>query len=315
MRDRAGLTLALMAMGAGWGLSVALAKIAVSTGHQPFGLIFWQLVISVVVLGAITRARGKRLELGRAYWRLFVMVALFGAVLPDIFFYASAARLPGGVMAIVISTVPMFSLPIAILLGNESFAWRRMLGLSLGLAGIALLIGPEASLPDRAMAAFVPLALVAPLLYATEGNLVARWGTQGLDSVQTLLAASLIGAVLMLPLAVATGQWIDPLAGFGAPEAALVAGAIIHALVYAGYVWMVGRAGSIFAAQTSYLVTGFGVLWSIWLLQEVYSPYVWAALGLMLGGIFLVQPRARIGLAPVPVIGDTDVKPHEGSDT
>ncbi|WP_294614424.1 EamA family transporter, partial [uncultured Roseovarius sp.] len=85
MSARAGLTLALIAIGAGWGLSVALAKIAVSTGHQPFGLIFWQLVISVLVLGAVTLARGRRLELGRAYWRLFAMVALFGAVLPDVF--------------------------------------------------------------------------------------------------------------------------------------------------------------------------------------------------------------------------------------
>lgn len=294
----------LLFMGAGWGLTVALSKVAVSTGHQPFGLIFWQLVITVAVLWAINRARGKRLEAGRAYWRLFIMVAMFGAVLPDIFFYTSAARLPGGVMAIAISSVPMFSLPIALMLGNESFAWRRVLGLLIGLMGIVLLIGPEASLPERAMAAFVPVALVAPLLYATEGNLVAKWGTQGLDSVQVLLAASLLGAVLTLPLALMTGQWIDPSAGFGAPEAALVVGAVIHALVYAGYVWMVGRAGSVFTAQTSYLVTGFGVIWSMVLLSESYSAYVWAALALMLVGIVMVQPRVTLPLAPDPCIGE-----------
>ncbi|SLN34691.1 EamA-like transporter family protein [Roseovarius litorisediminis] len=295
----------LLLMGAGWGLSVALSKIAVSTGHQPFGLIFWQLVVTVVVLGAIAWKRGKRLELGRVYWRLFVMVAMFGAVLPDIFFYISAARLPGGVLAIAISSVPMFSLPIALMLRNEQFSWRRILGLMLGLAGIVLLIGPEASLPERAMAAFVPVALIAPLLYATEGNLVAKWGTQGLDSVQTLLAASLLGVVLTLPLALITGQWIDPMAGFGAPEAALVAGAVIHALVYAAYVWMVGRAGSVFTAQTSYLVTGFGVIWSMILLSESYSAYVWGALGLMLAGIFMVQPRLPMRLAPSPGLEET----------
>ena len=65
----------LLLMGAGWGLSVPLSKIAVSTGHQPFGLIFWQLVIVVLVLGAICRFRGKRLEMGRPYWRLLVTVA------------------------------------------------------------------------------------------------------------------------------------------------------------------------------------------------------------------------------------------------
>ncbi|MFD1158602.1 DMT family transporter [Roseovarius aestuarii] len=296
----------LVLMGAGWGLSVPLSKIAVSTGHQPFGLIFWQLFIVVVVLGAICAWRGKRVELGRRYWRLLIMVALTGAVLPDIFFYLSAARLPGGVMSIIISSVPMFSLPIALAMGNEDFTWRRLAGLLVGLTGIVLLIGPDASLPERAMAAFVPLALLAPMLYATEGNLVAKWGTQGLDSVQVILGASILGMVLSLPLALISGQWINPLAGFGVPEAALVGAAALHAVVYAAYVWMVGRAGSVFTAQTSYLVTGFGVLWSILLLQESYSTFVWAALALMLAGMFLVQPRRAILLAPGAVIGEGD---------
>ncbi len=299
----------LVLMGAGWGLSVPLSKIAVSTGHQPFGLIFWQLFIVVVVLGAICAWRGKRVELGRRYWRLLIMVALTGAVLPDIFFYLSAARLPGGVMSIIISSVPMFSLPIALAMGNEDFTWRRLAGLLVGLTGIVLLIGPDASLPERAMAAFVPLALLAPMLYATEGNLVAKWGTQGLDSVQVILGASILGLVLSLPLALISGQWINPLAGFGVPEAALVGAAALHAIVYAAYVWMVGRAGSVFTAQTSYLVTGFGVLWSILLLQESYSTFVWAALALMLAGMFLVQPRRAILLAPGAGIGEGAGKP------
>ncbi len=290
----------LMVMGAGWGLSVPLSKIAVSTGHLPLGLIFWQEVVIVALLGAICAVRGKRLELGRQYWRLYVIIASCGVVLPDIFFYLAAAKLPGGIMAIVIASVPLFSLPIALALRNEMFSWRRLLGLSFGITGILLLIGPEASLPERAMAAFIPLALLAPLLYATEGNLVAKWGTQGLDPMQVILGASLLGMGVTAPLALVTGQWINPLASFGVPELALVASAALHGLVYAVYVWLVGRAGSVFAAQTSYLVTGFGVLWSILLLQERYAIWVWLALGIMMIGIALVQPRARTSpLAPV----------------
>lgn len=296
----------LLLMGAGWGLSVPLSKIAVSTGHQPFGLIFWQLVVMVLFLGAICAARGRRLELGRQYWRLYIVVALCGAVLPDIFFYLAAMKLPGGIMAIVISSVPMFSLPIALALGNEDFAWRRVFGLCFGLTGILMIMGPEASLPDAAMAAFVPIALLAPLLYATEGNLVAKWGTQGLDSMQVILAASLFGMVLTGPAALITGQWIDPLAGFGAAEAALVASAIIHALVYATYVWLVGRAGSVFTAQTSYLVTGCGVLWSMLLLSERYSLWIWGALVVMVMGMALVQPRRHEEtLAPPAPLGNS----------
>ena len=156
------------------------------------------------------------------------------------------------------------------------------------------------------MAAFVPIALLAPLLYATEGNLVAKWGTQGLDSMQVILAASLFGMVLTGPAALITGQWIDPLAGFGAAEAALVASAIIHALVYATYVWLVGRAGSVFTAQTSYLVTGCGVLWSMLLLSERYSLWIWGALVVMVMGMALVQPRRHEEtLAPPAPLGNS----------
>ncbi|WP_281967428.1 DMT family transporter [Roseovarius nanhaiticus] len=295
----------LFVMGAGWGLSVPLSKIAVSTGHLPLGLIFWQEVVIIALLGTICALRGKRLELGRQYWRLYAVIAMCGAVLPDIFFYLAAARLPAGIMAIVIASVPLFSLPIALALRNETFAWRRLLGLSFGIVGILLLVGPEASLPERAMVAFIPLALMAPLLYATEGNLVAKWGTQGLDSMQVILGAALLGMAVTGPLAVVSGQWINPLDGIGAAEWALVASAALHGLVYAVYVWLVGRAGSVFAAQTSYLVTGFGVLWSMLILSERYAIWVWLALAIMTVGIALVQPRARAApLAPVRPIGD-----------
>lgn len=77
----------------------------------------------------------------------------------------------------------------------------------------------------------------------------------------------------------------------GGPDWALIASSTLHALVYSGYVWLVGRAGATFAAQVSYLVTGSGILWAMALLGESYSGWVWAALGLMFIGLFLVQPR------------------------
>jgi len=74
----------------------------------------------------------------------------------------------------------------------------------------------------------------------------------------------------------------------------LVLTAVIHAAVYTTYVWMVGKTGPVFAGQVSYLVTGFGVLWSMFLLGERYTGWIWAALGLMVLGLALVQPRDNL---------------------
>ena len=92
---------------------------------------------------------------------------------------------------------------------------------------------------------------------------------------------------------------------FGIAEWSLIASSLIHVLVYAGYVWLVGRAGPVFAVQVSYLVTGFGFAWAILLLNESFSPFIWAALGLVFVGLFLVQPRLKAALAPDAAMGDT----------
>ncbi|MCW8844003.1 MAG: EamA/RhaT family transporter, partial [Rhodobacteraceae bacterium] len=79
---------------------------------------------------------------------------------------------------------------------------------------------------------------------------------------------------------------------------ALVLSSLVHVIVYTSYVWLVGRAGSVFAAQVAYIVTGSGVLWSMLILSERYSGWVWAAMGLVLAGMALVQPRRKESLAP-----------------
>ncbi len=293
MSRNLGPMFALLIMGAGWGITSPLSKIAVSTGHQPLGLVFWQMVIGAVLLGAIVFVRGGRLALGRRQITLYLAIAFLGTILPNAASYRAAAHLPAGVMSIVIAMVPMFAFPIALALGQDRFSIARVVGLGLGLGGVALLVGPEASLPDRAMVAFIPLALIAPFFYGLEGNFVGKFGTAGLDPNEVLFGASVFGAVLSFPLALGFGHWLNPLGGFGAPESALVLSSIVHALVYSGYVWLVGRAGAVFAAQVSYLVTIFGVGWAMLILDEAYSGYIWGALGLMLLGMFLVQPRDR----------------------
>lgn len=296
MAERAFLLAVLLAMGAGWGMTQPLAKIAVSTGHGQAGLVFWQSVIVAAILWGVLVLRGQRVPLHKAaLWR-YVVVALVGTLVPGLTMYAAIRGLPSGFISILLSMVPIFGFPMAIALGTDRFGWARLAGLVLGLGGVVLLLMPGAALPDRAALVLVPLALIAPLLYAFEGNFVARWGTGGASPVQLLAGASVVAVVLSAPLAVLTGQWIaPPLPGaLGRAEGALIASAAIHGAVYVTYVWLVGRAGAVFAAQVSYLVTGFGLVWAMLLLGERYAGPVWVALALILCGLALVQPRRTV---------------------
>jgi drug/metabolite transporter (DMT)-like permease len=166
---------------------------------------------------------------------------------------------------------------------------------------VGLIAFPEASLPERTMIAFLPLALIAPFCYACEGNIVARWGTAGLDPFQVLFGASAIGTVIALPLALWSGQFIVPKSPFILADFTMLLSSVVHVLVYAGYVWLIAQAGSVFAGQVSYVVTGSGVFWAMLLLGETYSLWIWLALAFMAVGLSLVQPR----VAEIEAVGDT----------
>jgi drug/metabolite transporter (DMT)-like permease len=251
-----------------------------------------------VVLGALLPAVRLPVPTVRPHLERFVAVAAFGAVLPGYFTFLTADELPAGVRSLIIAIVPMFVLPMALALGFEKPDVRRTLGVLLGAAAIALIAMPGAGLPPAAGLGIILLALISPFSYGIEANYLAWRGSDGLHPFQLLFGASIVGTALTWPLAAATDQLVWPSDGWGRVEAAVVLSGVLNALAYAGYVWLVGQAGSLFASQVAYLVTCFGVLWSMALLGERYSAWIWAAFVLMLAGIALVQPSARRAKGP-----------------
>lgn len=301
-KSRRFLFAALLLIGAIWGLTVPLTKLAVSTGHGAFGLVVWEMFFGVLVLAFLVGIRRHFPRIRRENLGLILFISIFGTLIPTSIWFLTARYLPAGIMAIIISLAPMFTLPVALVIGLERFSLMRLSGLMLGALSVALLILPETSLPQASMIGWLLLALACPLCYGVEGNGVARIGLGGLDPVEALLGASIVSLLAALPLALASGQWFGIWQAWGRAEYALLASSVLTALAYAGYVWLVTEAGSVFAAQVSYLVTGFGVFWSISLLDESYSGWVWLALVAMLAGLFLVVPKPVKN--PLPVLTD-----------
>ena len=176
----------LVLMGAGWGATQPLAKIAVSGDYRHFGIIVWQMAIGAILLGGFLILRGRRPKFGRTQILFCIYIALIGTILPNGASYQAAVYLPAGVLSIVIAAVPMIAFPIALAIGLDRFSWLRLGGLIAGFIGVALLIAPD-SLPEASMAIWVLVALIGPTLYAIEGNSVAKFGTFDMDAIEVTL--------------------------------------------------------------------------------------------------------------------------------
>jgi drug/metabolite transporter (DMT)-like permease len=296
-REIAFFSFCLVLMGAGWGSTLPMTKIAVSTGYGHFGLVFWQLTIGMVLMGAICALRRLPLPLNLRALRLYLILAMIGTIVPNSLSYQVAGHLPAGIMSLLLSVIPMFAFLIALVLGNDSFRWRRLVGLCFGFAGVLIIIAPAVDLGQPIPVYWAGLYLITALLYAFESNYIAKWGTEGLGPFQVMLGASLVGALVMIPVVILSGHYIAPQWPLPLPQGALIASSMIHVFVYATYVWLAGRAGAVFTVQVSYLVTGFGLIWAGVILGEAYAATIWLALAAMFIGMYLVQPRPKLAVS------------------
>lgn len=283
--------IALVLIGAAWGYTQTLAKIAVADGYRHFGLIFWQFALGILCLIGVAAWRGKWPKFDRAHCWLYLLIAVVGTILPNAAMYEAVRFLPAGLLSILVATVPIFAFPMAAALRTERFSWGRLTGLMIGLVGVVLLLSPEAALPEPGLLPYVLIGLSSSFFYALEGNYVAKWGTLDADPFQLLLGAASVGLLLSALCAWLSGSWISPHLPLSTADIALIASAFFHIFAYVGYVWLIGLTGATFAAQVGYLITGFGVFFAIIILGESYAGQVWLAMAVIFLGIFLVNPR------------------------
>ncbi len=285
---------ALIGIGALWGLGAPLVRYARLEGLDPFGIVLWQSAVGLVVIGIVQALRGRlALPCDRGSLALYAAVGLLGIVLPHLAGYWALGHIPAFAHALLTSLVPILALALALGLRIERFEPLRALGIVLGALAVALLIVPQGSLPDSVPVVFVFVSALAPLCYALESAFVAHVSRARAGALQALAGGSLVALAVMVPVTWASGAPLWP-AGPEPAVMAVVASGMASALAYAGYVALLRRAGSVFATQVAYLVTGWAMLWSVLFLGERPSGWVWLSLAVLFAGLFLVQPRPKL---------------------
>ncbi len=290
------LWLTVLGIGLSWGATGPLSKLAVSTGHSAVGITLWNTLLGALILSLTLALRGRRLPLSARHVRFYLTCGLLGTALPNSLSYTAYAHLPVGIMMMMLSLVPMVTLLLAWPLRLESPSARRILGLLLGVLGVALIVLPGSSLPDPTKALWVLAPLAVALSYSGENIVIAKSDMRDLGPFAMLCGLSWGALGLLTPVVLATHSWFD-ITAFGPPELAVLGITMLHLVAYAGYIWLIGQAGPVFAAQVGYVVTGTGVLLGMVVLGERYSLWVWAALAVMALGLTLVQPRQSKAVA------------------
>ena len=160
-------------------------------------------------------------------------------------------------------------------LRQERFHTLRFGGILLGLAGILLVLVPQASLPAPGMAGWVALGLVPSLSYAVNAVLIARWRPQQTTSLA--LGAGLDAGVGRLRLHRDGGdRGVVAFGGsFGIGHWATIAAMANNSVSFYLVFEVIRRAGPVIFSTVNYVATLSGMGFGMWFFGDAPSAYIW----------------------------------------
>ena len=295
------LRVILIGVGITWGLGIAIAPLLLQTGIHPMPFIFWQALISSIVLSIGVVWHRKRLPLGPRYVLFFAVMALVGNLLPRSLSLAASEHIAVSVRAIMFALIPMISLGFGLLLKVEN--WRKLAGLGLGFLAMAIitLFGADtAGFSGQTLSFFwFGVMLLAGSLFAFDSNWVKLMMPPAMNPFTVLLGASVFIVILFLPvLAVWPEIWfglpIDFTGEHGVPTVIFWVVTITSLGAHAGLIFCIDKGGPAFAAQASCIITASGVIWGLIIFQgERLSWPIILALFVVLARVALVNPSRR----------------------
>ena len=277
----------LLLLASVWGASYLFIKVAVDGGFEPAPLMCTRAAIGAAILFAYlarTMGRGRAVAELRGSWRQWAVLGLVGTALPFWLVAWGETHVDSGVAAVAQSTVPLFTVLLGLrFLPHEPLTRGRVLGLVLGLAGVAVLAGGHPSGGWWAVVGTLAVVL-SSLAYATGGVIGQRSMSRTPGPV--LATGAMLGAALsLLPLALLEAPSTHPDADAILSLLALaVFGTAFAQLVMYRLIDLVGARKM---SLVTYLMPAFALVYGALLLDEAVTVPVLAGLAMILGGVAL----------------------------
>ena len=289
-RGFAYLLISVCLLSSGW----PLTKLAIDHGAAPLWFAEGRAVLSGLIACALLAARGALRVPRRGDWPVVLGVGLFQLGIYFALAHLAVAWVAAGRTAVLANTTTIFVVPLSLLVLREHIPARRWLATLLGLAGVAVLVGPWAVDWDSRRALIGNALLLAAAASWSVAILILRSRPPPSPMATLLPWCFLVAALTLAPLLV----WEAPHGGMGHAPAAWWSLAYVGLIAGPLGTWGVIEATVILpavVASVGFLATpAFGILLSNWILGEPITPDLIGGTALILAGVALtVLPGRR----------------------
>ncbi|MGB1272259.1 MAG: DMT family transporter [Endozoicomonas sp.] len=282
----------LLGIGSIWGSQFIFQQMAVAD-LPPLWVGAGRSLVGFLTLLTICQFLGLKGKGGR--WFKFSLIGLLEATIPFVLMAWGQQYLDTAVAAILMGTIPFFTVMLAPLVIKGARITPAGLGsVVLGFAGLVMLFYPELV----AGTGETNLLGAGAIIFASGCFAVALLLLKGIqDEYPLVIARNVLGTatiqVLAVALLMAPVTTIEP--SLLSVASVVYLGALCAGLVYFLYMMLIRDAGPVFASLNNYLVPMIGVLLGATINNEAISDHTLGALLLILMAVAFNQLSAWKG--------------------
>ena len=274
-----------------WGGSFFFVGVAVKE-VPPLTIAAIRVLIAAAVLLVVLRFAGLTLPRRAEVWQAFLIMGLLNNAIPFSLTFWGQTQIPSGLASILNATTPISTVLVAhIFTADEKLTPGRLLGVLIGFAGVAVMIGPDllSGLGRNVLAQGA--CLLATLSYAFGAVYSRRFGRLGVAPMQVAGGQFIGSSAILLPLALLAEQsWQLPLPSWQAIAAIIALAVVSTALGFVIYFRVMAVAGSN-ANLVTLLVPVSAILLGVLVLGETLAPRHFAGMAIIALGLAAIDGR------------------------
>lgn len=279
-----------------WGTTFVAIRVAIET--IPTLLVTGvRFLIAGVILYALCKVTRSKFPQGRREWLHQAVSGIVMAGAGNALVVYAEHTITSGVAALLAATIPIWMAMMESFLGRAPLTMQRILGLTLGFGGVALLVAPAIGRPDVSLSFFLAVgAMQLSAVLWNGGTLYSRSRPTHADPLGRSAVQMLAAGAAVTVLAYVTGERIAAEMFSPRSTAALVYLIVFGSVVaYWSYNFALTKLSAGKVSSYAYVNPAVAVIFGTLLLAEPITWPMIAAMFAILAGVATVQLEASAG--------------------
>ena len=272
-----------------WGATFFFAAVALQE-VPPLTLVLARVTLAALILVPLVLAFGYSIPATPAAWHPFAALALLNNVVPFTLIFYGQTHIASGLASVLNATTPLFTLFIARTFAGEQLGANKIAGVLLGMAGVAMLMGPAAFDANASSVIGMLCVLGGAMSYGFSALWMRR--LRHYPPLVTAGAQLTCSAVMLLPFAgFADRFWLLPAPGASAIAAVLGLAAISTALAYIVFFRISATAGPSNVMLVTLLIPVTATALGVLILDETLTSNQIAGALVIASGLVIIDGR------------------------